>query len=800
MQRSIEVRFFCACTLLAWLAFGCEPTADQAPVERAKEVQDQVVNDGLAPADERPRQPRTLRELIAQRETLDRTIWRPEVLAQRYGIVFVRLWDELRAASDRYDVLKRFPFERLLLGTPRQPQERAHGIYVTRCEEPSKEFSPADWRQLLDTFRGYGLEVVETEWHHVKFDPGAPPGAGTPPGGRPARSEFEMVVHVANAQRRIVVRGRLAVEWSNARDERGQPIPSTIDASSIELVDRRGEAPFKERFTVDLVREDPKAPPRGHPLIVYDIDGDGLSEIILAGWNRLYRNRGGGKFEWEPFCRFPRRIAQAGILADFTGDGHADFICADRDRRLYIYEADSSGRLSTRSRPCWSGKLDHPSVFSAGDYDRDGDLDVWLAQYRSAYTDGSMPTPIYDANDGHPAFLLRNDGQANFTDVTEEAGLAAKRFRRTYSSSFLDLDDDHDLDLLVVSDFSGIDVYLGDGKGRFTDVTESLVDERHTAGMAHTIADFDLDGALDFYVIGMSSATVARLDGLGLGRKDLPDPQRMRGALAYGNRMYLSRSVPVGTTRFAAPSFKASVAHTGWSWGTTSLDFDNDGDPDLYVASGHISGRTALDYCTDFWRHDVYLGSAEPDPDLEAYFRWALGALSRGEISWNGFEHDALLMNDGGKDFFEVGFPMGVAFEFDARGVVSDDLDGDGRLDLIVTEQRTAQLRTERQVLHVIQNKLPATGHWIGIRLREEGGGFSPIGAKVTVKSDRGRQVGQIVTGDSFLSQHSTTLHFGLGEIDRVEWVEVRWVNGTVKRFPNPRIDRYHSVKGRREG
>ncbi len=137
---------------------------------------------------------------------------------------------------------------------------------------------------------------------------------------------------------------------------------------------------------------------------------------------------------------------------------------------------------------------------------------------------------------------------------------------------------------------------------------------------------------------------------------------------------------------------------------------------------------------------------------------------------------------------------------FPSSATFSDDLDGDGRLDLIVTEQRTARLRTERQVLHVIQNKLPATGHWIGIRLREEGGGFSPIGAKVTVKSDRGRQVGQIVTGDSFLSQHSTTLHFGLGEIDRVEWVEVRWTNGTVKRIPNPRVDRYHAVRGREEG
>src|SRR6185295_15523495 len=112
-----------------------------------------------------------------------------------------------------------------------------------------------------------------------------------------------------------------------------------------------------------------------------------------------------------------------------------------------------------------------------------------------------------------------------FHDETEEAGLAQKRFRRTYSASFVDLDDDGDLDLLVVSDFAGVDLYYNDGMGRFRDVTVTALDEPHAFGMAHTFGDFDLDGKIDFFVIGMSSVVADRLDYQQLGLKESPEHQ-----------------------------------------------------------------------------------------------------------------------------------------------------------------------------------------------------------------------------------------------------------------------------------
>jgi len=149
-----------------------------------------------------------------------------------------------------------------------------------------------------------------------------------------------------------------------------------------------------------------------------------------------------------------------------------------------------------------------------------------------------MPSPYYDANDGYPAVLLRNDGKGKFTDITDSAGLGVKSKRRSYSSSFVDFDEDQDMDLIVVSDYAGFDVYLNDGKGKFTDVTDDFGLDRHFFGMGHTFDDFDGDGKLDFYVIGMSSTTARRLAELGVGRQDLQKHTEMRDAMGYGNRMF----------------------------------------------------------------------------------------------------------------------------------------------------------------------------------------------------------------------------------------------------------------------
>jgi len=147
-------------------------------------------------------------------------------------------------------------------------------------------------------------------------------------------------------------------------------------------------------------------------------------------------------------------------------------------------------------------------------------------------------------------------------------------------------------------------------------------------------------------------------------------------------------------------------------------------------------------------------------------------------------------MNLRGEGFVDVAYLLGVADQFDSRSAVSADLDRDGRVDLLVTEH----LGAEGEKLHIYRNVLQTENAWIGVDLKDQGGGVSPIGASVLVRTADRNYVGSIVTGESLMAQHATTLHFGLGATDRVESIEVRWLDGRTRFLRTPEPNRYHQV------
>ena len=332
-----------------------------------------------------------------------------------------------------------------------------------------------------------------------------------------------------------------------------------------------------------------------HGVSLGDIDGDGDDDLYVsqsAGLpNRLYRNDGGLVFTDIT------QASGAGVLDSTSMALFAD-LDNDGDQDLTLITARSPILL----RNDGTGSLQHdPDAFSfsvaprgqltsaaMADYDRDGDLDLYVCSYRfhAGAGDHRPPQPYHDANNGPPNFFLRNRGDGTFEEVTAASGLDANNTRFSFAAAWADYDADGWPDLYVANDFGRNNLYRNRGDGTFSDIAELAGVEDVAAGMSVAWLDHDADGNQDLYVGNMWSSAGLRISDKAEFRAGAAAEARaLYRRHAKGNSLFRG----LGEGRFKEVSSTAGVERGRWAWSSDAVDLDNDGYEELYVANGYVT-------------------------------------------------------------------------------------------------------------------------------------------------------------------------------------------------------------------
>ncbi len=345
-----------------------------------------------------------------------------------------------------------------------------------------------------------------------------------------------------------------------------------------------------------------------------DFDGDGADDLFLGSGERaaLYRNRGDGSFElWTERAGVGElwHVNTAGF-ADFDNDGDQDLFLGRFFGRNQIFANRGDGTFEDVTENSGLAQDDQVTCFSFFDYDRDGDLDIYLGRFLDATKE--IPGSFLYARNGEPNRLYRNDGGLRFQDVTSAAGVGDVGLALSLAAA--DFDDDGDQDLYVANDFGRNVLYRNHGDGTFSDVAAETGTLAIGGSMSASWGDYDNDGRLDLYVAAIRSnqrwfvqpITAQRVvlkflrEGkLGSDNPLLSDLRRYMGAdwVNIGNHALAGNSLlrqEVDGT-FTERADEADARPAGWYWSSGFLDFDHDGDLDLLATNGWISGEDSHD-------------------------------------------------------------------------------------------------------------------------------------------------------------------------------------------------------------
>ncbi|MFD2099020.1 VCBS repeat-containing protein [Flagellimonas iocasae] len=503
-----------------------------------------------------------------------------------------------------------------------------------------------------------------------------------------------------------------------------------------------------------------------------DINNDGLIDIYFTGnqvSNKLYLNKGDLKFE-----DITQTAGVAGddrwytgvAMADINGDGYLDIYCSvsgkfgPRNNQLFLNNGDG-----TFSEKAAEYGLDDPgnSVQATFfDYDKDGDLDLYVANYPP--TSFSSPTFVYtyrmnNVTDIESDHLYRNDGD-HFTNVTGDAGLIA--FGLSLSATVGDLNNDSWPDLYVSSDFNSPDLmYLNNQDGTFREVVKEATSHTAFYGMGVDIADFNNDGNLDVFQVDMDAKTNRRKKAnmASMNPKLFWDVvnagfhyQYMHNCLQLNSGFYED-----GVPHFSNVSRITGTSSTDWSWGPLFADFDNDGLKDLFVSNGT---RREIN------NNDYFNKLEEMDNKGDSLLQLSLHIPSEKIDNF-------IFQNKGDLKFERSNEKWGIEYKGFSNGCAYADLDNDGDLEIITNNLD--------DFASIFENKSSTKNAYVKIAFSGQKGNAFGLGTRVYISTDGHTQMQELTSTRGFQSSVAPELHFGLGAFENIDEIKVVWPDGKMQ-------------------